>query len=151
MKGWVQKALLICIGVFVAFTVFGNSEKIPLEVLRHRAKTQSAAPAHPIAPDIHIVFPKPQSTKKLIKPRQLAKRNVIYNGSLEENIKRISRAYGWSKVIWDVENDYQWVGTTRIRSTNLPNLLRQILQNYPLQAVFYRGNHVLVIQPRTLK
>lgn len=153
MKGWFQKVLL-CGMVSIVFSAFGNAEKIPLEVLRHRAKTQNHpyhAHPQPLQPKIRLVFPKPKITKKMVRHPKLRNQAIIYNGSLEENIKRIAREYGWRQVVWNVDNDYQWIGTTRIRATNLSSLLRQLLQDYPLQAVFYRGNHVLVIQPRTLK
>ena len=74
----------------------------------------------------------------------------IYPGSLEDNINRLSREYGWPQVVWSVPDDYHWVGHVRVAANNLPDILRNILMNYPLQANFYEGNHVLVITPRTV-
>lgn len=82
--------------------------------------------------------------------RRRSSRNTIYNGSLRTNIIRLARHYGWKRVVWSAASDYNWVGTTRIRANSLPNLLSKLLRDYPLQAQFYKGNHVLVIVARTL-
>lgn len=74
----------------------------------------------------------------------------IYPGSLQQNIDRLAREYGWPQVVWNVPDDYHWVGHVRVAANNLPDILRNILTNYPLQANFYQGNHILVIQPRTV-
>lgn len=75
----------------------------------------------------------------------------IYPGSLKENIERIAANAGWHQVVWDAPQDYMWVGHAQIRGENLSVILRRLLDDYPLQAVFYQGNHVLYIHPRTLK
>ncbi len=75
----------------------------------------------------------------------------VYSGSLKENIERIAKHYGWRQVVWDAPEDYRWVGKARIHGENLQDILRQLLTDYPLQAVFYKGNHVLYIHTRTLK
>ncbi len=76
---------------------------------------------------------------------------TLYPGSLKNNIVRISQAYGWKQVIWSSQDDYRWIGQIRVAANNLPDILGQILKDYPLQANFYAGNHVLVIQPRTIQ
>lgn len=70
-------------------------------------------------------------------------------GSLRDNIQRIAKDYGWKQVVWALPEDYQWVGYARWRSDSIQHTLRQVLKDYPLQAVLYRGNHILVIRPRT--
>jgi hypothetical protein len=75
----------------------------------------------------------------------------VYPGSLKENVERIAAHYGWHQVVWDAPEDYRWVGYAQIQGENLSSVLRQFLADYPLQAVFYQGNHVLYIHPRTLK
>lgn len=75
----------------------------------------------------------------------------LNNGSLQQNIQRIGRENGWRNVVWDIPNDYQWVGNTRVVADNLEDALTKVLQNYPVQAIFYQGNHVLLIRPRTLQ
>ncbi len=75
---------------------------------------------------------------------------TVYSGSLKENIERIATHYGWPQIVWDAP-DYNWIGQTRIEGPNLFSILRQLLTSYPLQAIFYQGNHVLLIHPRTLK
>lgn len=76
---------------------------------------------------------------------------VMYTGSLRANIDRIARQYGWNEVVWDVANDYEWVGTTHINGGSVMEIMQKVLKDYPLQAVFYQGNRVLLIQPRTLR
>jgi hypothetical protein len=75
----------------------------------------------------------------------------IYPGSLKENVERIAAHYGWHHVVWDAPQDYRWVGFAQIQGENLSSVLNQLLADYPLQAIFYQGNHVLYIHPRTLK
>ena len=76
---------------------------------------------------------------------------TIYPGSLKSNIVRMARYFGWKKIIWQPSVDYKWVGKTRLKAQSFFNVLQKILVNYPLQAQFYQGNHVLVIVARTLK
>lgn len=75
---------------------------------------------------------------------------TLYSGSLKENLSRIAKHYGWKKVVWLVDSDYQWVGQVTVQEPTLYSLLMRVLQNYPLQATFYEGNHVLVITPRNV-
>ncbi len=75
----------------------------------------------------------------------------IYPGSLKENVERICAHYGWRQVVWDVPQDYIWVGKAQISGENLISILRKLFDDYPLQAVFYEGNHVIYIHPRTLR
>lgn len=75
---------------------------------------------------------------------------TLYSGSLKDNLSRIAKRYGWKKVVWLPENDYRWVGQVSLRREPIYTLLSSVLKNYPLQAVFYKGNHVLVITPRNL-
>lgn len=77
------------------------------------------------------------------------KQVILYPGSLKTNVENIARQYGWNRVIWDSPNDYHWVAYTKIRQTRVQDVMRVVLVNYPLKAVFYEGNHVLVIKPRT--
>jgi len=72
-------------------------------------------------------------------------------GSLKANIERIARNHGWHKVVWNVHSDYNWVGNTKIRGKNLVLVMEHILDGYPLQAVFYQGNRILVIEARTVR
>jgi hypothetical protein len=76
---------------------------------------------------------------------------TLYPGSLKSNLVRISRAYGWKHIIWTSQDDYHWIGKIRVAANNLPDILGKILKDYPLQADFYDGNHVLVIKPRTIQ
>lgn len=75
---------------------------------------------------------------------------TVYPGSLKYNITRIAANHGWSTVVWNYPADFNWVGQTHITAHNLQNIFIKLLSNYPLQAQFYHGNHVLVIAPRNL-
>ncbi len=75
---------------------------------------------------------------------------AVYPGSLKANVLRLARVYGWKQFIWLPAEDYHWIGNVRINAKDLPSVLGKILENYPLQANFYAGNHVLVIKPRTI-
>jgi hypothetical protein len=82
-------------------------------------------------------------------PKQ--KQIVLFPGSLKTNVENIARQYGWKRVVWNSPNDYRWITYTKIRHDRLQEVMRVVLVNYPLQAVFYEGNHVLLIKPRTLR
>jgi len=71
-------------------------------------------------------------------------------GSLLSNIEQIARENGWTRVIWTNKKDYSWSSDTRVTGTSFEEIMGKIMKGYPLQAVFYQGNHVLVIQPRTI-
>lgn len=75
---------------------------------------------------------------------------TIYPGSLKNNITRIAKTFGWKTVVWNVSKDYNWIGKTTIKNQSVVTVMQKILNNFPLQARFYKGNHILAIVPRTL-
>lgn len=75
---------------------------------------------------------------------------TFYPGSLKENIQRVAKECGWQVVIWKTPYDYNWVGTTHFADSYLPDILHKVLDSLPLQAIFYEGNHILVIAPRNI-
>lgn len=95
---------------------------------------------------IHYAKPKPQRVRRPAYQPSV----MMYQGSLRHNIVRIGHDFGWDTVVWGAPDDYLWVGQARITSNNLSGILNKILANYPLQARFYQGNHVLAIVPRNL-
>lgn len=125
---------------------------------------QAPAPATPVAvvvpaptppkagvidmPADPVVEPKATKTDVKVKPMISIE---VYPGSLKENIERIAGHSGWHQVVWDAPQDFLWVGKAKIQGENLSSILNQLLADYPLQAIFYQGNHVLYIHPRTLK
>lgn len=142
----------------------------------HEPPTQSSAPQKPLPLEVRRVHkrlysshvenknataevpaPAPKLTLDTVetkKPVQIIRRTngaVLYAGSLRNNIERIAHQYGWDRVVWTLPEDYRWVGETTIKGGDLPSILRQLLADYPLQADFFEGNHVLVITPRTLQ
>ena len=76
---------------------------------------------------------------------------TLNSGSLRGNIEKIAHTNGWQRVVWNNKNDYTWIGQTKITGTSFIEIMGKIIKDYPLQAVFYNGNHVLVIQPRTIQ
>lgn len=78
-------------------------------------------------------------------------RNVtLHAGPLRPQLQDIAQQWGWSDMIWELPADYAWHGTTVFTAPTLPALCEQVLAPYPIQAVFYQGNHVLVFTPRRL-
>lgn len=73
---------------------------------------------------------------------------TIYNGSLKQNVTRILTHCGWTRVIWNTPYDYNWTGQTVVRGNSPQEILQVILKGYPLQAVFYHGNHIVLIRQR---
>ncbi len=72
----------------------------------------------------------------------------IYDGSLKGNIERIVKLDNWHKVIWKLPYDYKWVGDTEITADSIEGVVTQLLEHYPLQAVFYKANNVVTVLPR---
>lgn len=75
----------------------------------------------------------------------------IEQQSLKNNILRIAKQFGWPQVIWKAPADYEWIGKTAIQGGSIQVIFSKLLADYPLQAVFYKGNHVLLIKSRTLR
>ena len=72
----------------------------------------------------------------------------VLPGSLRSNVEKIVEKSHWGKVVWQLPFDYKWVGTMTIRAPNVQAALAQLLQPYPVQAVFYQKNCVVAIVAR---
>ena len=103
-------------------------------------------------------LPEPNNTLiKKLKPQPLplewhpVAQFTFASGSLQKNIQHIAQQFGWNEIIWKAKGDYRWIGKVKFVNTSLPDILNKVLQSYPLQAVFYQGNHVLVISPRNIE
>lgn len=83
-------------------------------------------------------------------PTESRSRYTFYPGSLKANITQIAKECGWREVVWLPQYDYQWVGQARLSADNIREILAKVLHDFPLQATFYEGNHVLVISPRNI-
>lgn len=108
------------------------------------------AASGPLTPSAGVIDMPAYPKNAIVRQKPLATIEV-YPGSLKENIERIAAHYGWHQVVWDAPQDFTWVGHAQIQGANLASVLNQLLDDYPLQAVFYQGNHVLYIHPRTLR
>lgn len=81
----------------------------------------------------------------------LGERPVIYplhTGSLKANVAQMIKESGWGTLVWNVPNDYRWMGNISITATSIQGALDQLLAPYPVQAVFYDTNHIIDIEPR---
>lgn len=139
-----------------------STKPVPLEVKRVQAKMNHhmlikhhphpCAYHHARRPHAHrFVAPKRNKLFANLKRHHHLSHCEVYPGSLRMNIERIAGKYGWHRVVWSLSEDYRWVGKTRIAAHGLTGILSKLLQDYPLQAQFYDGNHVLVITPRTIQ
>lgn len=73
---------------------------------------------------------------------------TLVPGALRAQLTAIAHQWGWSQVVWQVGHDYQWYGHVQFKSNTVYALFSKLLAPYPIQAVFYQGNHVLVFVPR---
>jgi len=147
-----------------------SRKPVPLEVRRTQAKMKShiVVKHHPYPCEYHhkhivqhhrprrprvhhFVAPKRNVLFANLRKHHHLSHCVVYPGSLRVNVERIAGQYGWRHVVWSLPEDYRWVGKTRIAARGLSGILGKLLQDYPLQAQFYEGNHVLVIIPRTIQ
>lgn len=75
---------------------------------------------------------------------------TVRPGSLKYNIQRILKQHGWKQVVWEPSYDFTFVGSVRIRANSIQGVMKRLLQDYPLQAIFYQGNRVVEIHSRAL-
>jgi hypothetical protein len=68
-------------------------------------------------------------------------------GSLKDNVTRILSHYHW-QVRWLVDQDYRL--HAHFSAVSLPKLIGQMMDPFPLQATFYKGNRIVTIKSRTL-
>ncbi len=125
-----RRCVVIMLLIAALTPVLANTADTPLEVLRLRAKQQA------------LQKPTSASASQPV--------HTFYPGSLRENITALANECGWHTVVWEPDYDYQWVGLTRFNQQNIKQILGRVLSDFPLQATFYNGNHVLVISPREL-
>lgn len=92
----------------------------------------------------------PQQHKALVRKHLIGHQVTFVTGSLKDNLARVAKRFGWKKIVWLPNSDYQWVGRVSIHEKTVYALFSRVLHNYPLQAVFYQGNRVLVIKPRNI-
>lgn len=140
MKRFPLKKLLI-LGLLLSATLIIAAPKVITPVSYHsEAQMQQSEPI--------IVKLASPTTSPL---HQHLIRVTLYPGSLKSNIERIAKLNGWTQTEWLIPTDYEWIGKTEVQGAGFQAVLSQILKDYPLQAVFYMGNHVLVVRPRTLR
>lgn len=70
-------------------------------------------------------------------------------GTLQENIERINKLQGnpWD-IKWLAKNDYIVTGYPQVSGEDFYSAIGNLLQYYPLRAIFYKQNHVVAIVPR---
>lgn len=141
-----MRFLITVFFVFKLITAIADDE-IPLEVLRVQKYAKSFS-LKPVKPTFSFSSPPHTEFKKQSLPVSTEYRFIP--GSLKENIVHLAKQLGWSTVIWQPSYDYQWVGISHFSQKNLKEILNEVLEHFPLQAIFYEGNHVLVITPRNI-
>jgi hypothetical protein len=72
----------------------------------------------------------------------------MHTGPLRPQLQAMAKRWGWNHMVWNVQNDYQWYGEVVLRNRYIVPIMAEVLRRYPIQAVFYGGNHVLVMVPR---
>jgi len=70
---------------------------------------------------------------------------ISVSGSLKENIQRIMDRYHW-RVIWRAPFDFNFDG--RVTGNSLPDVIRKLLQPFPLQAQMYMSNRTMIVVQR---
>jgi len=138
-----MRAILALLMISFFSVAFGDSDQVPLEVLRVQKYRNPIINKDQLPIQIQQSYSPTES---------IPYRNAytFYPGSLKENITHLAKQSGWPVVVWQPTFDYKWVGETRFPAENLKEILNDVLRDYPLQAVFYEGNHVLVISPRNV-
>lgn len=129
----------------------------PLPPLQQAPLSQviTKAPNNPDAyqsqPRPYVVLPPVPAGAVVIpqnRPPQYLTGYPVKSGTLSSNVKHIVAQSKWGRVVWDAPYDYRWVGDITIHAVSVQDALNQLLDQYPLQAVFYDENHVVDIIPR---
>jgi hypothetical protein len=125
--------MFISLGLFLGFGLFSGM------IFANGVKSLTLKPL-PIA-----------SVAKIYESKLFSITAALTPGSLKANIERVAKENGWHTVVWNARDDFNWVAYAKIRKQNLVAIMESILDGYPLQAVFYQGNRVLVIEARTMR
>ena len=72
----------------------------------------------------------------------------VTTGSLKANVEHMVAQSKWGRVVWNIPNDYRWIGNITITATSIQDALSQYLDPYPVEAIFYKKNHIVSIEPR---
>lgn len=75
---------------------------------------------------------------------------MIKGDSLRLAMTDAAHKAGWKQVVWRASMDYRWYGSEKIVGQDLADVFKKLLRHYPLQAVFYQANHVLVIHTTSI-
>lgn len=145
----------------------GSDAVVRYEASRYHDE-EPAAPGHPVSPATQdpnsgAVFAK-ASGSALIEPPSVTTAsdpivrsetvNVgmwqfkVSGPSLRNNLERLSREAGWSRLVWKSGDDYRVSDGLVFRGADALAVVRQILDRYPLRLEFYELNQVGVIVPR---
>lgn len=84
-------------------------------------------------------------------PNPNAETFTATQNSLEKNIRSWAKKYHY-KVIWDVTNndsdepaDYQWIGDETIHGTSATEVLKQLVDGYPVNTAVWKQNNVICV------
>lgn len=136
---------LLCVSLFAMAGNDGHS-LVPVSVAPSTTSQSTNSPTPP-ASTVTTLAPAIASAPNPPKDYTV----TLTRGSLRATVERLAKQFGWNIVVWRVPNDYVWVGNITIHGKDLPDIFNQILVNYPVQAIFYKGNRVLLVVPRTLQ
>ncbi len=148
-----KKSLILPLILFFSSLAYGYTQSPPLEVVRTSKANNANVTTVTKREASYQSRPTFQMDKLSSLPHSPSRRArfTLYPGSLKYNITQLGKQFGWRRVVWQPDYDFQWVGKTRVAASSLRAILTKVLKDYPLQAIFYQGNHVLVIAPRNIK
>jgi len=88
--------------------------------------------------------PKPVVIKKKQLPRYAA---TLKEGDLLSNLQRVAGRYHF-RLVWQLTPyNYHVIGDTKVYSETFDDLIKQLVQNYPVKVKIYTKNKVIVIMP----
>lgn len=133
--------LIIPVWAYAGWQVSKPEASIPREPFFQAGTQQKTAFRHPTAYASHAF---PNQYANLGQPAAVYA--VSISGSLKENLERIMGRYHW-RVVWKAPFDYNFDG--RVTGSSLPNVIKKVLEPFPLQAIMYMSNRTLAVVPRT--
>jgi hypothetical protein len=87
---------------------------------------------------------KPVAVKKKIAPKYVA---TLTEGDLLSNLQRVATRYRF-RLVWQLAPyNYHVVGNTKIYAKSFDELIKQLVQNYPVKIKIYTKNKVIVVAP----
>ena len=71
----------------------------------------------------------------------------VQTGTLKSNIQRLAKQFHWEQVVWQLPVDYRLVGHYSVTGQKETDLFEHLIEQLPVQLIFYKTNRTLLVKP----